>query len=886
MVLTWGLLPTVLLALCWESSMVGAYEALPLQSLSCYNDYTSRVVCRWADTEASQRLVNVTLYRRVDNDPPEPASCTLSEDKPWSDCPSPPCVSRKCVIQHSIFVISEKDSYYFQPDRPLQAQLTVNLTQHVQPPAPQDLQVSDAGDHFLLYWKTPLGDPQNQWLSEDHLESELVYRRLQDSWEEATTLYSNSSQATLGTGQLVPSSTYVARVRTRLAPGTGLSGRPSEWSPVVRWDSQPGDEAQPQNLQCIFNGAHMLSCSWEVRSEVARSIPFSLFYKPSQEAEVTECIPELTEKPNSPYTRHRCQIDLPEPGTHGQYTVSVQPKKEVKFIKSSTHIQMDPPTLNVTKDDNSYILRWKSQKLYYDHLTYIFEVQYRKDADSWEESKTEALVNAHSMSLPTLVPSTKYRARVRVRVKPDTYNGSWSEWSEECTWDTEWGLPVWVLAFILVLVTLALLLTLRLCGVHGYRLNQKWKERIPNPSKSHMFQNGAAGLQFPHSLPDFSSGSFLHKESGSILVPDLERVCSVHGGDSQVSPLITENPKSTTSDSPSDPDVTAATSEPLEEPPSSPPDLSASLGSPDSQASGFHFNGPYIRSPQSRSLPDLWGQLPTPHTEESGNPPPPGSLEYLCLPPGGQVQLVPLAQAMGQNQNMGVQCGPIPGMEGNTSPKSEEDPACPLPEPLGGVQGLKDSLVALPSGAGSPEGGAVASGYVSTADLVFTPSLGAPLALSSHQPHKPCPGPSSEAPETPDPLQPRFEGYVVLPPVTGQLLTPSLDSPTCPVPHSQVLSPGEPQAQESPGSPHPEGLLVLQQVGDYCFLPGVVPAPLSPRSKPCSDIGALDPVGTQAKKPIGPALPQVPAVQLFKAMKQQDYLAMPPWEVGRSRVVY
>ncbi|XP_004700772.1 cytokine receptor common subunit beta [Echinops telfairi] len=833
------------------------------------------------------RLVNVTLYRRVDNDPPEPASCALSEGESWSACPSPPCVSRRCVFHHDIFVLSENDYYYFQPERPLGAQLTVDLTQHVQPPTPQDLQVNDTGDHFLLSWRTPLGDPQSHWLSEGHLESELVYRRLQDSWEEASTLYSNSSQATLGTGQLVPSSTYVARVRTRLAPGTGLSGRPSEWSPVVHWDSQPGDEAQPQNLQCVFNGAHVLSCSWEVRSEVARSIPFSLFYKPSPEAEWMECTPVLTEMPSSPYTRHWCQIPVPEPSTHGQYMVSVQPKKEEKFIKSSKHIQINPPTLNVTKDNNGYTLLWKSQKQYYDHLPYDFEVQYRKDTDSWEESKTEALKNADNMPLPPLAPSTKYWARVRVRVNSESYKGFWSEWSEECTWDTEWALPVWVLALILALVTLALLPALRFCGVYGYRLNQKWKDRIPNPSKSHLFQNGAAGLQFPYSLPDFSSRSLSHKESESSLVPDLERVCSVDGGDSQVSPLITENPKSTTGDSPSDSDVTAATAEPLEQLSSPPPDdLSAPLGSPDSQASGFHFNGPYIRSPQSHSLPDLWGQLPTPHTEESGHPPLPGSLEYLCLPPGGQSQLVPLAQAVGQNQTMGVQCGPSPGMEGNTSPKSGEGPACPPPEPLGGVQDPKDSLVALASGAGDPEGGAVASGYVSTADLVFAPSPGAPLGLSSRQPHKPCSGPSSGPPDTPDPLQPRFESYVALPPVTGQLPTPSLDSPTCPVPHSPVLSPGEPQAQESPGSPHPEGLLVLQQVGDYCFLPGVGPVPLSPRGKLCPDIGALDLGGAQAKKPPGPALPQVPAVQLFKAMKQQDYLAMPPWEVGRSRVVY
>ena len=38
---------------------------IPLQTLSCHNDYTSRIVCGWADTQDAQRFINVTLYRRL-----------------------------------------------------------------------------------------------------------------------------------------------------------------------------------------------------------------------------------------------------------------------------------------------------------------------------------------------------------------------------------------------------------------------------------------------------------------------------------------------------------------------------------------------------------------------------------------------------------------------------------------------------------------------------------------------------------------------------------------------------------------------------------------------------------------------------------------------------
>lgn len=46
----------------------------------------------------------------------------------------------------------------------------------------------------------------------------------------------------------------------------------------------PGDKAQPQNVQCFFDGAAVLSCSWEVWSEVTSSVSFTLFYKPSPSA--------------------------------------------------------------------------------------------------------------------------------------------------------------------------------------------------------------------------------------------------------------------------------------------------------------------------------------------------------------------------------------------------------------------------------------------------------------------------------------------------------------------------------------------------------------------------------------------------------------------------
>lgn len=58
-----------------------------------------------------------------------------------------------------------------------------------------------------------------------------------------------------------------------------------------------------------------------------------------------------------------------------------------------------------------------------------------------QDSKTENLDRAHSMDLSQLEPDTSYCARVRVKPISD-YDGIWSEWSNEYTWTTDWGMSL------------------------------------------------------------------------------------------------------------------------------------------------------------------------------------------------------------------------------------------------------------------------------------------------------------------------------------------------------------------------------------------------------------------------------------------------------------
>ncbi|XP_007519473.1 cytokine receptor common subunit beta isoform X2 [Erinaceus europaeus] len=876
----WRLLP-ILLALCQGFSIAGAQGTVPLQTLQCHNDYSSRIVCSWAARRDSQRLLNVTLLRSLNSNPPQPVSCDLSDNMPQLGGSCSGCVTRTCVIPYKLFVLADRDYYSFQPDRPLGAQLTVTLAQHVQPPTPEDLQVSAEGAGALLTWREAPGTAQSRWLSGQ--EFELVYRRLQDSWEDAHTIHTNTSRATLGPQQLLPSSTYVARVRSHLAPHSGLLGRPSQWSPEVQWRSPPGDEAQPQNLQCLFNGVHMLSCSWEVRPEVASSISFSLFYKSSPSAGEEECSPVLREELRGPNIRFRCHIPVPEPWSHGQYSVHIRPREEGKFIQSSDNIQLFPPTLNVSQAGDGYVLSWEAQKPRFDHIGHTFQVQYKKDSASWLETKADSLQNTHSMALPHLEPATRYQARVRVKPTPGGYNGIWSEWSKESSWDTEWVLPTWGLSLILVFATLALLPALRFCGMYGYRMNRKWEEKIPNPSKSQLFQKGPARLQPPDSMTLFARGP-PHKGMWGTL-PTLQGVFPVDFGHSEVSPLTTEEPKDARN-SPPQLGCSPSSQPPSDLPTQSQPDSGASSN----QSSGFHFNGPYLGSPPSGSLPDITGQQAPPQAGSSPQAQPPEALQYLCLPPGGQVQLVPLAQVMAQAPRPQDQDSSLcQGAKEKPFPLSGADPGPPAPGSGLDGQGPEDSPSTEATSSEDPEDCVVASSYVSPEDLALSPPSGVcsvptphPLSLPSAQSPSLCPGLASRFPAVLGPMKPEFEDYVGLPQPSG-LSPSSLASPAPPVASSPLLNPGEPRAEVALVSPQPEGLLVLQQVGDYCFLPGLSHGPLSPKSKPPFP-GPSPDLGEQViqnKNLQSQASAQLPAIQLFKALKQQDYLSLPTWDVSR-----
>ncbi|NWY63442.1 IL3RB protein, partial [Chionis minor] len=248
----------------------------------------------------------------------------------------------------------------------------------VQTLPPQNLSVSfmRSGD-FLLTWEAADG---SQGLDKA-LEYEVTYKREWESWEKAASLLlSNTTSCRLHHKDLVPASTYVARVRARPGRDSGFSGQHSEWSTETSWKTPEGG-LQPRNLRCRFNGADRLTCSWEVKKAITTSVIFGLFFRATPASVEEECSP-VHEKvlPHVPYVVQSCEIPVSNSSSQSQYHVSVRDKTEEKLIEAYKNIKVLPPAnVSVTVTENQeYELRWKKHTLRYGFIKQRYQVEYWK----------------------------------------------------------------------------------------------------------------------------------------------------------------------------------------------------------------------------------------------------------------------------------------------------------------------------------------------------------------------------------------------------------------------------------------------------------------------------------------------------------------------------
>ncbi|XP_030065976.1 cytokine receptor common subunit beta [Microcaecilia unicolor] len=490
----------------WFAFTVGDIQGTPLlESLQCYNDYNTYVVCTYEESLAAQKLLNMNLvYWTSGLNRRKKETCSMMEPR-LNDSDH---VEWTCWRHQEDFVIAMHDIYTFLPDRELNTSIQISLSQNIQPLPPlkpriERLNTSD----FLLMWESSY-DMNHRYLMTDKMQYEVAYKRIWEPWEMALLLLvSNMSQCIFKNSALIPGN-YVARIRAKPIEDSKFMGHWSEWSTEVRWVVQAEDEAKPRNLRCLFNGIDKLACHWEVRKEAIDSVSFMLYYKEGPLEKEKECRPyHKLELPGVPYVFSSCEINITNLSMHSQYVIMVRPALETKNIKPCMNIQPLPPeNLTMEKmDPGEYQLSWKSHQLGFIDIPQQYQVQYckieGKQKDKNEHSHAcrwinitkgpkEVFLNVNSH----LDPETQYVAKVRAHTMEDNpnncYNGPWSKWSEEYQWKTDKGTVAqnWQWQLLLVPIGMTVLI---ICACFGYRYlkraKKKWEDKIPDPRKSKLF---------------------------------------------------------------------------------------------------------------------------------------------------------------------------------------------------------------------------------------------------------------------------------------------------------------------------------------------------------------------------------------------------------------
>uniref|UniRef100_A0A667Y8H3 Fibronectin type-III domain-containing protein n=1 Tax=Myripristis murdjan TaxID=586833 RepID=A0A667Y8H3_9TELE len=386
-----------------------------MASLKCHNNYQSYV--HWS--EACLNLCSckqITLF-----------SClrSVSRCMPFGSPVQHADQHRtvQCRYETEMFVIGVSHTFFFKsgtlpscssgPHKPLE------LSQYLRARPPQKLSAHAAdGEGWVLQWSSPY--PSSSSLSQ-HLTYQLSYRReRQDNWITANL---TSTQMTIESEALSPGCRYEARVRAR-----GKVGQWSDWSPLVTW------QTENPRLQCVLDGEKEVTCSWEVRRDLAHFITYQLAYRHNHSAPSEIRCANSTVSADSRETmlRYSCSLTVPDPA---HVLLELQPTRKAKTFRDSAQHCKSLSTLN--------------------RVTICI-----KGSRLTRGSKSLTVLGE------SLAPSQRYQVQVRSLVcSGDDYEGPPSEWTEPVEWNSHAG------AFCR-------------CMVCTLRKADLWEESVPSPDKS------------------------------------------------------------------------------------------------------------------------------------------------------------------------------------------------------------------------------------------------------------------------------------------------------------------------------------------------------------------------------------------------------------------
>ncbi|XP_062989556.1 cytokine receptor common subunit beta isoform X1 [Elgaria multicarinata webbii] len=758
-----------------------------------------------------------------------------------------------CSMNQTDFYVFLNNYFIFKPELELEVKLNVSLFDNFQPPPPQKLGIDVTKDgNFLLAWEAGDGMNRSHWL-DGALNFHITYKRDWEPWKKSSSLWvTNTSHCLLQRGKLMPGSTYVARVRSKLKQGSDLVGHYSSWSSAVTWKTSEDSkvEAQPKNLHCRFNGIDQLKCSWEVRQEVTSSVLFTLFYKENSGSIEKECSPVYVE--NVTLTPHHilqsCKINVSNPNRQSQYCITVRPKEEEQVMKPTLHIKPDPPynlSLKVLNNQD-YRLQWEARVINKAlNIPKKYEILYWKTGTPGVTQRVEDNNGDQHFTFTSqfLEPSTHYTAKVRAKVNKEGRDGPWSEWSKEFEWATE-RVPACII-FMMA----------GIWSCHECLLSKKrrWEATIPSPPRMLLLPEFFQKIQLPDGSEVHSSHSSLEEGIGyanifesQMLVSHLE---SLRPGSEKIKPHT----------------VASQDTEKTEVP------CAAEAGHFLTQAMAgdqpvhnahtqiFDYDGPYIHCGPESSLADVQQKLDVAPLEMKETS---VLLQYVGLPHSLLSQQVLVGTKKGMAPSFSIVKELVREEKQQLLPKRQEASQSQLGNGKLEEEGNRPqnlSRTNRPDQTGPLD-------YIDIEDLSISKGRGSLVLLPVVASKESAATDAAELPGTTEDLSYQKKPETIFPAKEQSLATPSAPSQkafddyvlSLPGMLGSVPKEGVPFSMEEPKQdksflifkPDDKSPIFLCQVGDYCFFPGSKDIKEAAKSPEGSAGGKLPETSQKVKEPL------------------------------------
>ncbi|XP_076853044.1 cytokine receptor common subunit beta [Brachyhypopomus gauderio] len=433
-----------------------------LDSLQCYNDFTTHIRCTWEEDPLTP------LHLSVRNGQSPCVSDSLPALLPSGK------TFRSCIYKTSLFSVVAHSFFY---NVSCASKATVlNVAQQGKVSTPINLTVSEGEDEGrVLRWGSPYSPSSKRTLT-----YQLKYRRHGHDWTVVKNL--TSSELVIEKTALLPGYLYEARVRAHGDVGTW-----SDWSPPVSWMIE---KVGVLNLQCVMVNKGLV-CGWQVKREHAQVLSYHLCWRKAGEPQKCEhCTIQAGElERTDALVDFTCSVVSSTPEL---LTVEIQTRRLTKDFMNTLYLHLPcPPSVRVENRNDLWKVTWSKPQVN-DKIEPTYQVCVRRsDAQTHENTIYNITGIIFSFEIPNnfLLYQTQYV--VQVRTLPDREcSGKPSNWSKPAYFTT--GSAPQTSTFIYIFIgvfVLVLFIILYKALPSCHRRVELWKVSIPSPIKSKVLED-------------------------------------------------------------------------------------------------------------------------------------------------------------------------------------------------------------------------------------------------------------------------------------------------------------------------------------------------------------------------------------------------------------